>query len=132
MRIFPTLFFAAAAFGSAGGAAGAFSLGFDWDELELCTSGRPNIVENPRFVLENVPEGTRYIGFQMQDLDVPDYPHGGGIVAYRGQRVIEPGAFTYRSPCPPNGVHMYEWTATALSRKNGGMLARATARLPYP
>ncbi|OAN78367.1 hypothetical protein A8B82_10865 [Sulfitobacter sp. EhC04] len=68
----------------------------------------------------------------MTDRDVPNYNHGGGVVAYNGQKVIAPGAFKYKSPCPPSGRHTYEWTATAQTKKNGGALATARAARKYP
>jgi phosphatidylethanolamine-binding protein (PEBP) family uncharacterized protein len=112
--------------------AAAFSFTFDWAGLKLCTSGSPNTVVNPRFVLSDVPPGTAFIRFRLVDRNVPDYDHGGGLVAWTGSGVIAPGAFRYKSPCPPNGRHTYEWTATAQSRKNGGKLGVAKAALPYP
>jgi len=122
----------AAAMGASGTSAQAFSFSFDWDGLPLCTSGIPNIVPNPRFVLHNVPKGTAYIAFRLKDLDVPGFNHGGGVVPYDGEPEIEPGVFTYKSPCPPNGVHTYEWTAVAQTRVNGGALAITRARRDYP
>ncbi len=99
-----------------------FTINFDWADLKLCTSGQPNTVQNPKFVLSNVPEGTKYIIFRMTDLDVPSYDHGGGKIEYTGQEVIESGAFKYQSPCPPNGSHRYEWKAYAKNKK--GMFAK--------
>ena len=50
----------------------------------------------------------------MIDKNVPSYNHGGGkINNYDGSLVIEPGAFKYKSPCPPNGKHTYEWIIKA-------------------
>ncbi len=112
--------------------ADAFELQFDWGDLELCTSGQPNTVQNPIFTLTDVPAATRFIRFQLTDLDAPGYPHGGGVVAFDGQSVIARGAFTYRSPCPPNGTHTYRWSATALARKDGEALDVATSAQTYP
>lgn len=94
-------------------AADGFKIDFVWDGLELCTSGQPNIVGNPSFTLANVPEGTEIISFKLVDLDVPQYPHGGGDISYVGEEKTPEGVFTYKSPCPPNGQHQYEWTAEA-------------------
>ena len=93
--------------------AGDFKITFDWSDLKLCTSGNPNYVNNPRFTLENVPKGTKFIKFSLTDLDVPSYNHGGGSAEYKNQTVIEPGVFKYNSPCPPSGSHTYEWVASA-------------------
>ena len=112
--------------------ASAFEIAFTWDGLKSCTSGSPNTVANPRFVLTDVPEGTKFIRFKLVDTNVRDFDHGGGVVAYSGQDVIEPGAFKYKSPCPPNGAHKYEWTATAQSKKSGGKLGTAKASRTYP
>ncbi len=110
----------------------AFEIGFDWGPLKLCTSGTPNVVDNPAFTLGDVPEGTRFIRFKLVDHDAPGYNHGGGTVAYQGQAAIAPGAFTYKSPCPPDGRHRYEWTATALDGENGNPLGQASAEKRYP
>ena len=112
--------------------AAAFSLEFKWRPLKLCTSGSPNTVANPVFKLNEVPAGTKYIRFKLKDNDAPNYNHGGGVVAWSGQDVIAPGAFRYKSPCPPSGVHTYVWTATAQKKKNGGKLATAKAERQYP
>ena len=107
--------------------AAAFDFSFDWSGLKSCTNGRPNVVANPAFTLKDVPAGTKYIRFKLKDRDVPSYNHGGGVVAYKGQKVIQRGAFKYKSPCPPSGRHTYEWTATAQTKKNGGAIGQATA-----
>ena len=114
------------------GTAAAFTISFDWDGLKRCTSGNPVSVPNPAFVLTDVPEGTRFIRFKLVDLNKRSVNHGGGVVAYAGESTIAPGAFKYKSPCPPNGAHMYEWTATAQSEKDGGKISTAKAKRPYP
>ena len=112
--------------------ANAFDFKFDWSGLKLCTSGKPKKVENPTFVLSSVPKGTKFITFKLVDLDVPSYNHGGGTVAYTGQKSIKPGAFKYKSPCPPSEKHKYQWIARAQSIKRGGKLEQATATKSYP
>ena len=87
------------------GPAAAFSISFSWGNLKKCTSGNPNRVSNPAFKLSAVPDGTAKIRFKMKDLNVPSYNHGGGTVTYSGGSTIAPGAFNYKSPCPPNGAH---------------------------
>lgn len=111
-----------------------FTIDFDWGNIPLCTSGSPNTVPNPKFILSGVPEGTKVISFQMTDLDVPSYNHGGGKVEYTGQAVIEPGAFKYQSPCPPGGTHTYEWKAYAKNKDSlfAKKLGVAKARKQYP
>ncbi len=111
-----------------------FSITFDWSDLKKCTSGMPKTVKNPTFSLQNVPDGTTWIHFKLTDLNVPGYNHGGGWVEYKGQSIIEPGAFDYKSPCPPNGQHEYRWTVSAKSKKSsfGGTIGQAKASKIYP
>ena len=113
----------------------AFSFTFEWGDIKKCTSGNPNKVSNPIFTLTDVPEGTKELRFKMKDKDVPGYNHGGGkIKNYTGETTIQPGAFKYKSPCPPNRKHRYQWTAKAKDKKgwSGKTLATATAIRPYP
>ena len=59
------------------------------------------------------------------------YNHGGGkINNYDGSSVIEPGAFKYKSPCPPNGKHTYEWVIKAYEGTK--KVATAKSSLKYP
>lgn len=109
----------------------AFGLKFDWGKIPMCNSGYPNTVPNPAFTLTDVPAGTKTLRFRMVDLDVPDYDHGGGKVAYAGSAAIAPGAFKYQSPCPPDGSHTYQWTVTALGDGNK-TLGTARASKAYP
>ena len=124
--------FVAAAAITLGAPASAFDIEFNWGGLKSCTSGTPNTVANPGFKLTDVPEGTKFIRVKLVDTKVRSFDHGGGVVAYNGQAVIEPGAFKYKSPCPPNGAHIYEWTATAQTKKSGGKLGTAKAARKYP
>lgn len=107
-----------------------FSFTFQWGAIPLCTSGNPNRVGNPQFVLSDVPEGTTVVEFRLKDLDVPGYNHGGGKVRLTASGTVPMGVFKYKSPCPPNGSHTYEWTAKA--RAGGKVLATAKARRKYP
>ena len=110
----------------------AFDIGFDWAGLKSCTNGKPPTVASPKFTLKDVPEGTKYIRFKLVDRNVTSFNHGGGVVKWDGKAQIPAGAFKYKAPCPPNGVHSYEWTATAQSKKSGGKLGQAKARRDYP
>ena len=114
--------------------ASEFSFEFDWSDLKKCTTGNPNVVQNPVFKLQNVPSGTKFIHFKLTDKDVPGYNHGGGWVEYKGENKILPGSFKYKSPCPPNGKHNYEWTASAKAKKGmfAGTIAKAKASKYYP
>lgn len=108
-----------------------FSFTFEWGDIPLCNTGYPNRVDNPIFTLKNVPEGTTEIRFSLTDLDVPSYNHGGGSADYSGGDVIQPGEFSYQSPCPPRGSHNYEWSARARNA-DGDTLARARSAKKYP
>lgn len=124
------LFFAA--LGSVAPAmAAAFSLSFTWGDIPLCTSGNPNTVPNPRFVIQGLPPGTETVRLKLVDLDAPRYNHGGATLRLSSDAVIPPGLFTYKSPCPPGGIHTYEWQATAYSGSKQ-VLGTAAARRSYP
>ena len=86
--------------------------------------------ESPAFRIISAPEGTTTIDFNMVDLNVPAYHHGGGKAEYTGKDIPR-GAFQYNGPCPPSGSHKYEWTAKAYDR-NGRELGRAKAMRPFP
>ena len=115
---------------SATTAAAEFTIAFDWGDIPSCTSGRPNTVGSPAFVIKGLPEGTTSVQFRLKDLDVPGYNHGGGKVKISSNGKLPFGAFKYKSPCPPGGVHTYQWTATA--KKGGKTLGKATAKRKYP
>ena len=108
----------------------AFEVTFEWGGIPSCTSGAPNTVPSPEFKLSNMPEGTVKLDFHLRDLNV-EYDHGGGIVAYHGESSVAAGAFSYQSPCPPDGPHLYEWTITALDAA-GKALGVAKSELRYP
>lgn len=111
-------------------AAAEFSIAFQWGNIPLCTSGRPNTVGNPAFTVRDLPAGTETVEFRLVDLDVRSYNHGGARVRMNASGNVPSGTFTYRSPCPPNGVHTYEWTATA--RSGNQVLGTASATRRYP
>lgn len=107
-----------------------FAISFKWGDIPSCTNGRPNSVGSPAFVIKDLPAGTTSVQFRLKDLNVPGYNHGGGKVKISGDGKMPAGVFKYKSPCPPSGVHTYQWTATA---KGGGKtLGKATAKRNYP
>ncbi len=112
----------------------AFSISFDWKGLKLCTSGNPNTVSNPRFIVKGLPKGTQYIQFRLKDKNAPRYNHGGGWVKMSRDGKVPANAFKYKSPCPPSGKHTYVWTATAKTKKGfgGKKLGVARASRKYP
>lgn len=111
--------------GAASAQADGLRLDFNWGNTPACATGVPATIPNPPFIVTNVPPGTRVLDFRMVDLNVPSYDHGGGMVRYTGQAVIQPGAFKYRGPCPPSGRHRYAWTLAA--KDNPGLFARVLA-----
>ena len=126
IRIFISLFFLTSTVNAA-----EFGLAFEWGDLpKKCSKGNSKRVQNPIFILTNVPEGTKILQFRMKDKQSP-YNHGGGKVEYTGQTTIEPGAFKYKSPCPPNGKHTYVWTVTAKNEKKK-KIGKAKAQRKYP
>jgi phosphatidylethanolamine-binding protein (PEBP) family uncharacterized protein len=135
MRIRSTIVSAAALLLVASGSpAQAFSIAFDWSGLQPCTSGHPNTVDSPPFRISDLPAGTKSVVFKLVDVNVPSYNHGGGTVAVTQSGQLPRGAFKYKSPCPPDGRHTYEWTATAKdgARGSGKTLGVAKARKTYP
>jgi hypothetical protein len=105
----------------------AMSLDFSWDGYGRCMRG------SPAFKLGDVPPGTAQLSFKMVDLKVPDYPHGGGRVAYQdGATMIGANAVSAEGPCPPEGErHDYQWILQALDG-SGKVLASATAVKKFP
>ena len=97
-----------------------FKISFDWSGLKRCTSGSPNTVSNPQFIIKGLPSGTEYVKFKLRDRDVPGYNHGGGTVKVNSNGKVAKNSFKYKSPCPPSGSHTYEWTATATDKKGWG------------
>ena len=107
-------------------AASAMSVSFSWKGIANCSTS------SPAFTLGAVPNGTTQLDFKMVDTDLPDYPHGGGKVAYVKGSQIPAASFSYTGPCPPALVtHNYQWTVKALD-VGGKVLATATASRPYP
>jgi len=104
---------------------------FSWGDIPRCTSGRPNTVSNPEFVVSGVPNGTATVEFRLKDLNVPSYNHGGGKLRMSADGKVPSGLFKYKSPCPPNGSHTYQWKATARDA-SGKVLATAKAERTYP
>ncbi len=88
---------------------------------------------SPEFQVGNVPKGTAKLDLRMLDVSI-GYPHGGGTVAYSGQKTIACGAMnaTFTGPSPPAGtVHTYEWTIRALDA-SGNVLDQTKVSRPFP
>ena len=100
----------------------AFSASFAW-----CSG-------SPSFALTDVPQGTVRLRFAMTDLNVPNFHHGGGTIAYSGQTAVPCGAFSsgFTGPSPPAGqVHTYQFSVKALG-PNGAVLATTTTPRRFP
>lgn len=99
---------------------------FAWSKTDKCSS------KSPAFNVSNVPEGTKRLIFKMKDLNVPSYNHGGGTVEYSGDGHIPAGAFSYKGPCPPFGVHKYEFTVKAVDESGKTLLGEGKAVRNFP
>lgn len=122
------LWFAAAlglAMAAAPSRADAFTARFSWAGIAACEK------VSPAFDLAGVPAGTKRLRFEMHDLDVPTFHHGGSTIAYHGDAVKQ-GAIRYIGPCPPRGErHRYRWTIEALDAA-GKVVGTATASATFP
>src|SRR5258706_15881983 len=104
----------------------AMSLSFSWTGVARCSSNPP------AFTLSDVPPGTSRLAFNMIDLNLPSYPHGGGTISYQGGGQIAAGSFSYKGPCPPEHQrHNYRWTVKALDA-GGKTLATTSATSAFP
>jgi phosphatidylethanolamine-binding protein (PEBP) family uncharacterized protein len=124
---FLCLTFAAAALALTAGTGAAYAFGarFSWAGIPACEA------ISPAFELSGVPAGTKRLRFEMHDLNVPGFHHGGSTIAYEGDAVKQ-GAIHYIGPCPPGGErHRYRWTIQALDA-HGKVTATATATQTFP
>ena len=74
----------------------AMSLSFSWTGVARCSSNPPP------FTLSDVPPGTSRLAFNMVDLNLPSYPHGGGTIPYQGNSQIAAGSFSIKVLAHPN------------------------------
>ncbi len=104
----------------------SFAIEYSWKGVGRCSD------RSPAIQLTNVPAGTRALDVQMVDLDVPNFKHGGGKVAFAGEAEIAAGAVRYTGPCPPSGQrHTYRLRVTALDDA-GKTLASADKAQEFP
>jgi len=105
--------------------ASAFTVSFSWAGIPACER------ISPAFTLSAVPAGTQRLRFEMHDLNVPGFHHGGSTLAYEGDTVKQ-GAIRYIGPCPPRGEqHRYRWTVEALDGA-GKVIGTTTATQTFP
>ena len=105
--------------------ASALGLSFDWGPTAKCFDPK-----SPPIALSGVPQGTKTLRLKMVDLNAPTFKHGGGEVAYSGQKSLAYGAFRYKGPCPPE-PHIYRIIVKALDA-SGKVLATAQAQKRFP
>lgn len=104
----------------------AFAIEYSWKGVNRCSD------RSPAIQLLHVPTGTKALDVQMVDLDVPNFKHGGGKVAFGGEAEIPAGAVRYVGPCPPSGQrHAYRFRVTALD-ESGKALASADKAQEFP
>lgn len=97
---------------------------WDWKVAHRCNN------TSPALTVSGVPEGTKTLSVQMNDMDFQNKDHGGGSVPHAGgpSAEIPEGALTanYLGPCPNNFSsfgHSYQITVRALAA-DGTELAR--------
>ena len=108
--------------------AASLAVGFTWVGTAACSTSPP------AFTIAGIPKETKYLAFRLMDLEAPQFPHGGGEVAYSGSGDIPAGAFdgAYQGPCPPSGAtHTYVWTVRALDANRKAIAeGKVTGRFP--
>ena len=113
------------AMAAAPGRAEAFTARFSWSGIPACEK------ISPAFDLGGVPAGTKRLRFEMTDLDVPTFYHGGSTIAYQSEAVRQ-GVIRYIGPCPPRGErHRYRWSIEALDASDR-VLGRTETTQTFP
>lgn len=105
----------------------------DWDGVVHCIGGKHVYYPSPRFKVDNVPKGTKYLRFNLYHTDA-GYDHGTDDVVYQGGSVIPAAAFEYLGPCP-NPARLpgyYRWTVTALDETKEVGLGQGELKLTFP
>ncbi|MCB1923579.1 MAG: phospholipid-binding protein [Gammaproteobacteria bacterium] len=107
--------------------AAQLTVDWQWSEKSGCTDVSPAIT------VGNVPAATKYLRIRMSDLDKPTFSHGGGEVAYTGDKMVPEGALnSYYGPCPPSGAHRYEFVVRALNAEKNLVLGEGKNMRRYP
>lgn len=98
---------------------------WDWKVAHRCNN------TSPALTISGVPDGTKTLSVQMNDLDFQNKDHGGGSVAHAGgpSAAIQEGELkaNYLGPCPNNFSsfgHSYQIAVRALAA-DGAELAKA-------
>ena len=108
----------------AGSASAQIAVDWTWKKDHLCND------VSPALTVTGVPEGTKSLVFQMNDMDFQNKDHGGGTVVHEsGDSANVPEGVLksrYLGPCPKNFSsfgHAYQITVRALGA-DGTELAR--------
>lgn len=109
---------------TSGAFASGLSVSFEWGPTKRCFDPK-----SPPIKLSGVPQGTAKLQITMTDSSSA-YDHGGGTVVYKGQTLLQYGAFRYKGPCPDSGTHFYNITVKALAA-SGSVLASGSASRPF-
>lgn len=98
---------------------------WEWKVAHRCND------TSPALTISGVPDGTKTLAVQMNDLDFQNKDHGGGVVPHASGATTEipEGALKarYIGPCPGNFSsfgHSYQITVRALAA-DGAELAKA-------
>ena len=107
--------------------AAELKVGFSWKATKACSRRSPEIR------VDNVPDGTVDLKVRLKDIDVPNWNHGGGMVAHDGTGIVPAGALKagYNGPCPPSGRHRYEFSVKALNA-DGAIIGFGKAMQRFP
>jgi phosphatidylethanolamine-binding protein (PEBP) family uncharacterized protein len=106
--------------------AAKMELSFNWPNNAPCFG------PSPTFNLANVPKETKFLQFNMRDLNAT-YRHGGGTVEYTGGNSIPEAALKdYAGPCPPGVTHTYEITVKALNANKDLIIGEGVSRRKFP
>ena len=107
--------------------AATLNVDFEWSDKSGCSRVSPQIR------VGGIPDETQYLKVKLTDLNVPNYPHGGGEVSYEGNETIPEGALkSYEGPCPPGGSHDYEFSVQALNGERNLILGEGKKVRQYP
>ena len=100
---------------------------WDWKASHRCNN------TSPALTVSGIPEGTKTLAIQMNDLDFQNKDHGGGSIPHSGGTTIsvpEGGLkANYLGPCPNNFAsfgHDYKITVRALGADGSTELASGT------
>lgn len=109
---------------AASAASAQVSIDWTWKASHRCNN------VSPALTVTGIPEGTKSLSFQMNDLDYQNKDHGGGAFAHESGDTANVPEGTlqtnYRGPCPSNFSsfgHVYQITVRALDA-SGNELSR--------